>query len=105
MYASSIGSSGGPITPICHTWSITLIRPNPTSSAVVATRARFSASPSSPPGHEKFEMCRPMSIDTLSPEQDGRRADCSRIERAAHLQPITPRSTAHRGHPERPVCP
>ena len=54
--------SGGPITPICHTWSITDSFLNPTSSASFAVRPRSFAIEVGPAGQVKFEMCSPRSM-------------------------------------------
>ena len=45
--------------PICHTWSITLIRAKPASSAAAAIRVRSSARVVGPPGKVKSAMCTP----------------------------------------------
>src|SRR6478736_2889214 len=52
--------SGGPSTWIWKTWSITLTRWNPASSAATTTRVRSSARPGPPAGKVKSAMCRPI---------------------------------------------
>src|SRR3954470_7756191 len=57
--ASSMSSSGGPMWPICHTWSITDSFAKPASSAVCATRLRSWAIRLGPPVQVNFETCTP----------------------------------------------
>src|SRR3954466_13412333 len=54
-----MSSSGGPMWPICHTWSITDSFANPASSAVCATRLRSAAIVLGPPDQVNFETCTP----------------------------------------------
>src|SRR3954465_2387992 len=62
VYASSMSSSGGPMWPICHTWSITDSFAKPASSAVCATRFRSSAILLGPSDHVNFDTCTPSCI-------------------------------------------
>ncbi len=50
VWPSSIGASGGPRPRIWKKWSITQIESNPTSSAVLTTRARVGPMAAAPPG-------------------------------------------------------
>src|ERR1700760_3934926 len=46
--------------PICHTWSMTLMRSTPPSSARRAISPSLKRRSAGPPSHVKSEMCRPI---------------------------------------------
>ncbi len=69
----------GPITLICHTWSIKLTRAKPAFSATMTTRRRSRARLGGPPGpgeisdaqpdpHNRDRSSRTATIDGISPE-------------------------------------
>ena len=52
---------------ICQTWSITLTRANPASSASTTTRVRSCARLLGPSENVKSAMCSPIFIDVFPP--------------------------------------
>ena len=68
VYASSMSSSGGPMVPICQTWSMTLSLAMPTSSAATAILVRSCAIRCGPSGQVKLGTCKPSSTTIPSGE-------------------------------------